>query len=70
MISHHRMFRWTLNLKTIDHENLSRTVYLALCDAITKGQFRSGDRPKIRDIAAKLGTSVTPVRDAILRLRI
>lgn len=57
-----------VELKTIDHENLSRTVYLALCDAITKGQFRSGDRLKIRDIAARLGTSVTPVRDAILRL--
>lgn len=57
-----------VELKTIDHENLSRTVYHALCDAITKGQFRSGDRLKIRDIAAKLGTSVTPVRDAILRL--
>ena len=57
-----------VELKAIDHENLSRTVYLALCDAITKGQFRSGDRLKIRDIAARLGTSVTPVRDAILRL--
>jgi len=57
-----------VELKAIDHENLSRTVYLALCDAITKGQFRSGDRLKIRDIAAQLGTSVTPVRDAILRL--
>ncbi|MEH2512828.1 DNA-binding GntR family transcriptional regulator [Nitrobacteraceae bacterium AZCC 1564] len=57
-----------VELKAIDHESLSRTVYLALCDAITKGQFRSGDRLKIRDIAAQLGTSVTPVRDAILRL--
>jgi DNA-binding GntR family transcriptional regulator len=57
-----------VELKAIDHDNLSRTVYLALCDAITKGQFRSGDRLKIRDIAARLGTSVTPVRDAILRL--
>src|SRR5690606_19178131 len=31
-------------------------------------KFQPGDRLKIRDISAKLGTSVTPVRDAILRL--
>ncbi|HVI50547.1 MAG TPA: GntR family transcriptional regulator [Candidatus Sulfotelmatobacter sp.] len=55
-------------LQTIEYENLSSTVYATLCDALIKGQFRPGDRLKIRDIAQKLGTSVTPVRDAILRL--
>ena len=57
-----------MTLELIDHENLSRTVYATLCDAIMKGRFRPGDRLKIRDLAEKLGTSVTPVRDAILRL--
>lgn len=33
-----------------------------------KEKFRPGDRLKTRDIAEQLGTSVTPVRDAILRL--
>jgi DNA-binding GntR family transcriptional regulator len=58
----------THDLKLLEHENLSSTVYATLCDAIIKGHFRPGDRLKIRDIAEQLGTSVTPVRDAILRL--
>ncbi|SIT18640.1 GntR family transcriptional regulator [Insolitispirillum peregrinum] len=58
----------TNGLQTIEHENLSSKVYGALCDAIIKGQFQPGDRLKIRDLAQTLGTSVTPVRDAILRL--
>lgn len=56
------------DLKTLDHDNLSSTVFATLCDALIKGHFQPGDRLKIRDIADKLGTSVTPVRDAILRL--
>lgn len=55
-------------LGAIAHENLSNKVYATLCDAIIKGQFRPGDRLKIRELAQELGTSVTPVRDAILRL--
>lgn len=56
------------NLKTLEHSNLSATTYATLCDAIISGRFKSGDRLKIREIAEELGTSVTPVRDAILRL--
>ena len=55
-------------LSTIEHDNLGNTVYATLCDALMKGRFQPGDRLKIRDIAEQLGTSVTPVRDAILRL--
>lgn len=55
-------------LQQLGHENLSRTVYGALCDAIAKGKFRPGQRLKLRDLAEQLGTSVTPVRDAILLL--
>lgn len=57
-----------LDLPVIDHDNLSNKVYAALCDALIKGQFNPGERIKIRDLAEKLGTSVTPIRDAILRL--
>lgn len=53
---------------TLDHENLSITVYGALCDALMQGRFQPGDRLKIRDLAEQFGTSVTPIRDAILRL--
>ncbi len=55
-------------LRLLEHESLSDMVYSELCAAITEGKFQPGDRLKIRDISAKLGTSVTPVRDAILRL--
>lgn len=55
-------------LSALTHENLSATVYATLCDALISGRFRPGERLKIRDIAGQLGTSVTPVRDAVLRL--
>lgn len=55
-------------LDAVDRDNLSERVHSTLCDAIIKGKFQPGDRLKIRDIALELGTSVTPVRDAILRL--
>lgn len=55
-------------LAAIEHDNLSSTVYATLCDALIRGRFQPGDRLKIREIAEQLGTSVTPVRDAILRL--
>lgn len=55
-------------LVTIDHENLSNTVYATLCDALITGKFQPGERLRIREMADQLGTSVTPVRDAILRL--
>lgn len=55
-------------LPALSHDNLSNTVYATLCDALMKGRFQPGDRLKIRDIASQLGTSVTPVRDAIIRL--
>lgn len=57
-----------IGLSAIDHDNLSNKVYATLCDALIKGQFNPGDRIKIRDLAEQLGTSVTPIRDAILRL--
>jgi Transcriptional regulators len=53
---------------TLEHANLNATVYGALCDALIQGRFQPGDRLKIRDLAEQFGTSVTPIRDAILRL--
>lgn len=51
-----------------DHDSLGGAVYAALCDGLMKGRFQPGDRLRIRELAEQLGTSVTPVRDAILRL--
>lgn len=55
-------------LGELEHENLSSKIYATLCNALISGQFQPGDRLKVRDLAEQLGTSVTPVRDAILRL--
>ena len=57
-----------IKLDPIDHSNLGNAVYSHLCEALVQGRFQPGDRLKIRDLAEQLGTSVTPVRDAILRL--
>lgn len=53
---------------TLEYENLNSVVYAALCDALMQGRFQPGDRLKIRDLAEQFGTSVTPIRDAVLRL--
>ena len=42
--------------------------YAALRDAFTRGAFAPGDRVSLRDLAAQLGTSMTPVREAVRRL--
>lgn len=55
-------------LSPLSHETLSESAYVTLAEALAQGRFRPGQRLKIRDLAAQLGTSVTPVRDAILRL--
>jgi DNA-binding GntR family transcriptional regulator len=49
-------------------ENLGTIIYNALAAALVRGALRPDERLKIRDIARQMGTSVTPVRDAILRL--
>ncbi|OPH17657.1 GntR family transcriptional regulator, partial [Azospirillum brasilense] len=56
------------DLTLLEHDNLGGTIYQKLCEALMKGAFKPNDRLKIRDLADRLGTSVTPVRDAILRL--
>ena len=53
---------------TLERENLNSVIYGALCDALMQGRFQPGDRLKIRDLAVQFGTSVTPIRDAVLRL--
>lgn len=43
-------------------------VYTELYDAIAAGQYRPGERLDLNDIAARYGTSRTPVREALWRL--
>ena len=48
--------------------NLGEVVYQRIAEALIKGALRPGERLKIRDLAQEMGTSVTPVRDAMIRL--
>ena len=59
--------RMDYQLDTLEHDNLGSTVYQLLCKALIQGRLQPGARLKIRELAEQLGTSVTPVRDAILK---
>jgi len=52
----------------IERDNLGDIAYARIADALIGGRFAPGARITIRELAVSLGTSVTPVRDAILRL--
>lgn len=54
--------------EAVSFENKGDLVYAQLSHALMQGQLRPQERLKIRELAARMGTSVTPVRDAILRL--
>ena len=47
---------------------LTDQVYAMIREAILKGEMPAGTRLRIRDLAAQVGTSVMPVREAIRRL--
>ena len=56
------------SLDSLVHVNLGKSVYAMLRDALAAGRFQPNDRLRIRELALQLGTSVTPVRDAMLQL--
>jgi DNA-binding GntR family transcriptional regulator len=47
---------------------LTDQVYTMIREAILRGEMPAGTRLRIRDLAAQVGTSVMPVREAIRRL--
>lgn len=49
-------------------ENLQEQLYLRLREGLLAGQFKPGERMKIRDLAVAWGTSSMPVRAALQRL--
>lgn len=55
-------------LAKVDRETMSGRVYRDLRTLIMAGQVCPGERLSIRAVAAALGTSMMPVRDAIARL--
>lgn len=57
-----------MKFSKLQHDRLAGTVYKTIRTAILSGEFQPGDRLKIRLLAEQMGTSVTPVRDALLQL--
>lgn len=52
----------------IDQSKLRESVYEALREAFTRGAFAPGETVSLRTMAEQLGTSITPVREAVRRL--
>jgi len=52
----------------VDQSKLRETVYGAIKQAFTHGAFAPGDVVSLRDLAAQLAVSMTPVREAVRRL--
>lgn len=55
-------------MQPVETGSLSARTYLALREALIAGNFRPGERLLMQDLAERLGTSVTPVREACFRL--
>jgi DNA-binding GntR family transcriptional regulator len=55
-------------VEALTHSSLGQSVYELLRLSLASGRFRPGAKLRIRELADQLGTSVTPVRDAILQL--
>ena len=58
----------TASIAPIARDNLTTRVYEELRRAMMEGRFWPGHRFKIRDLAASLQVSETPVREALMQL--
>jgi GntR family transcriptional regulator, colanic acid and biofilm gene transcriptional regulator len=58
----------TLSLDALSRDNLQERAYVSIREAIAAGQFPPGVAFTIRDLAAQLEISTTPVREALKRL--
>ena len=56
------------NIGHVERETVHEQVYSKLCEALLDGQFAPGDTMQIRKLAAVVGTSSMPVRDALRTL--
>lgn len=59
-----------LALEKISHETLHQRVHRHIRQSLMEGRFRPGQILTIREVAAQLGTSVMPVRDALQKLTV
>lgn len=54
--------------RTLVQDTLNEQIYQQIKEKLIIGEFRPGDRLVLRNLAAALGTSVVPVRDALQKL--
>lgn len=54
--------------EALEHESLSSKAYAQIRRALTTGELKPGQRLSGREIAFRFGTSLTPVREALLQL--
>lgn len=54
--------------KPIARETLSDRAYTAIRNALMRGQLRPGERMRLRPMSERFGISMTPMREALLRL--
>ncbi|MFZ4962885.1 MULTISPECIES: FCD domain-containing protein [Pseudomonas] len=57
-----------MQIQPLEQGNLSARAYYSLREGLIAGNFQPGERLVMQDLAERLGTSVTPVREACLRL--
>ncbi|HEU4624550.1 MAG TPA: GntR family transcriptional regulator [Steroidobacteraceae bacterium] len=57
-------------LEPIRHNTLQQQVYRRIRENLADGQFKPGEILTIRELAAQLGTSVMPVREALHKLTV
>ena len=54
--------------RPIARENLNDRAYLAIREALTSGHLMPGETLRLRPMSARFGISVTPMREAFIRL--
>lgn len=57
-----------MRLERMDSGSLSQRAYAVLREGLISGRFRPGQRFLMKELAEQLGTSITPVREACMRL--
>lgn len=57
-----------VQLERMDSGSLSQRAYGILREGLIAGRFRPGQRFLMKELAEQLGTSITPVREACMRL--
>jgi DNA-binding GntR family transcriptional regulator len=57
-----------VQIQPLEQGSLSARAYYSIREGLIAGNFKPGERLVMQDLAERLGTSVTPVREACLRL--